>query len=516
MLKPCVVVLLLTVIVSVAVPVRADLERDDLMLLGLMFRNRFVPYSEQPDADPAATQIAEQVRRLGRHGDPVELYRAMIKGMAIMYLGRWNEGMEVATMLDMRVPAVVYEPGDAVIVKLAPVYERAEGFERRYSVRVQLMDCKGNAAGEPVLVPVDRLDTASIKAPISADISPGRYTVEYTILPYGNDGETIFTGSRPLYVLDRLKARLDALAEKRETIRSRGLADKNVSTALAASTVDWYIGIYQRGLQEDVPSEYGGRPSFMTHVVEQGGLVTDRLDFANELELAEELAEALVTGKDPLCDRSGDMRLAYTSPADGELVPFRILVPDPFDPGGMYPLVLALHGAGGNENSFMDGFDRRYAQNAQRHGYIAVAVNGRGPYGGYRGKSGQDVTDVLDLVQRVYPIDKTRTYLTGHSMGAGGTVRIGFGNADRFAALAPIAGFGDVSHMAKAKAMPLFIGAGDRDALVPVDRMRRAYKAAQDLGMPQVKYVEKKGADHLSIVAEVMEDVFDWFDSHAK
>ena len=119
--------------------------------------------------------------------------------------------------------------------------------------------------------------------------------------------------------------------------------------------------------------------------------------------------------------------------------------------------------------------------------------------------------DVLDLVQRVYPIDETRTYMMGHSMGGEGTVRVGFEYADRFAGLAPIAGYGSVQDLAKAPGMPLFLAQGELDALVPVERARSFHQAAKDLGMPTVHYVEDEDTDHVTIVAEVMDQIFDWF-----
>jgi hypothetical protein len=51
------------------------------------------------------------------------------------------------------------------------------------------------------------------------------------------------------------------------------------------------------------------------------------------------------------------------------------------------------------------------------------------------------------------------------------------------------------------------------DARVPVETARAFYETAQQLGMANLEYVEKPGADHVGIVAEVMAQVFDWFDS---
>src|SRR5262249_49501668 len=66
-----------------------------------------------------------------------------------------------------------------------------------------------------------------------------------------------------------------------------------------------------------------------------------------DLGLATALAESLLAGRNPLATRASDMRLAYRSPVDGTLQPFRVFVPDGYDPSKKYPLIVALHGATG-------------------------------------------------------------------------------------------------------------------------------------------------------------------------
>ena len=163
----------------------------------------------------------------------------------------------------------------------------------------------------------------------------------------------------------------------------------------------------------------------------------------------------------------------------------------------------------------MERYAGLYKKEAQARGYLAVAVNGRGPYTGYRGAAERDVLDVTDLAQKLWKVDPARVYLMGHSMGGMGTVQVGFDHADRFAALAPIAGFGQASQLAKAPRMPLFLGQGDRDALVPVEGARAFQQAAKTEGR-DVEYVEKAGTDHLLIVDQVMKGVFDFFDAHRR
>jgi len=179
--------------------------------------------------------------------------------------------------------------------------------------------------------------------------------------------------------------------------------------------------------------------------------------------------------------------------------------------------VVGLHGASSNENSFMDFYLGLFKKYAEERGYIALAPIGPGPFGGYWDVGGQEVMDVIDLVEKIYPINRKRIYLTGHSMGGGGTMFLGFNHAKHFAALAPVAGFfGQNAQLAKAKKMPLLIAQGQQDRIVTVESARQLHRAARELKMPNVKYIELEGVGHIQIMASVMKDVFDWFDTYSK
>ena len=494
-------------------PAAAQVTDSDLSMLGLVFRNRFVPFSEA-QGNPELTAIVLRVSELGPEGNPVERYKAMIEGLARMSLGSWDEGVEVASILDVDLSAKTYEPGARVPVRIAPLYARGEALTASYSIQLDLVAPGGAAVYEADVMQFDALAAMSGQVVVPRDAAPGRYVVRYSLSRVGAADPIVSTG-RSIYVIEALEERLTALQfDNRRAANRRGA--RSQSRALASTTVLWYLEQYERARSEWIGGAYMGYPVVLNAIFEQGTLMVEAMDFGGRLEQAEELVSALSRGRDPLRTMRGDLRLAYRSGADRALVPFRILVPEDYNPRERYPLVIALHGAGGDENTFMDSFDGTFKANAAERGYIAASVNGRGPYGGYRGDSARDVVDVLDLVQRVYSVDGTRTYLTGHSMGGAGTVRLGFDNAQRFAALAAIAGYGSAEDLAKAPEMPLFIAQGGEDALVPVESARAFYEAALELGMANVQYVENPGADHVGIVAEVMAQVFDWFDSHRR
>ena len=98
-------------------------------------------------------------------------------------------------------------------------------------------------------------------------------------------------------------------------------------------------------------------------------------------------------------------------------------------------LVLTLHGAGVEAIGQADAY-------APKPGLHIVAPTNRRPYGfDWEDWGRLDAIEVLELAQKVLGTDPRRTYLTGHSMGGHGTWHLGVTYPDRFAAIAPSAGW---------------------------------------------------------------------------
>jgi predicted esterase len=496
------------------VTARADIVPDDIRAMNLWLRRGYSAYAQRDDADPRVKKLVESDDRTA---SLTQRYQRIAKALAIINKGSWDESIEVATIVDMNLPGKVFEPGDVIDVRVEPLYEREEPINGVYSATVKLTDFEGTVLDEAAAVPLPRLEGRTVPLRVPADLAGGRYLVEYAIQRQDSP-EPIIQSKRSLFVVPGLEQRLAALEAHWRKIQASKVADESPRHALASATVQRCLGMYRQAQREFIRTAFGGGPIFFNSLLGAAGWGREPMDFTNELDLPEELAGALVRHQDPLLRRTGDMHLAYVSPEDGELLPFRIFVPSRYEPSDALPLVVALHGGGGDENGMLDGHGGLMKKNAEQRGYVVVSPSGRGPFGGYRGKSGQDVLDVLDLIERCYSVDQRRIYMTGHSMGGMGTINLGFDHPRRFAALAASASFSMVlaPKLAKATYMPLFMAHGDQDALVPVDGAREFYEEAKRLGMPHVTYVEKTGVDHTQIYQLVLDDIFDWFDTHTK
>jgi poly(3-hydroxybutyrate) depolymerase len=198
---------------------------------------------------------------------------------------------------------------------------------------------------------------------------------------------------------------------------------------------------------------------------------TDADAQAAEARELDEAATALDHATDPYERRTGPIRRAYVSPADGDLHEFGLYVPAGYAPGTKkrWPLVVALHGMNGKAMAmlrwFFGGDVKGKEQDWEdRHWNVAPAALAAGgnatsddealppldafvvaPSGHgnamYRDLGEDDVMRVLDWATRSYPIDLDRVTITGPSMGGIGTAAIAFRHPDRFAAAAPLCGY---------------------------------------------------------------------------
>jgi poly(3-hydroxybutyrate) depolymerase len=210
---------------------------------------------------------------------------------------------------------------------------------------------------------------------------------------------------------------------------------------------------------------------------------------------------------------------------------YALFVPSKYDKEKPTPLMVALHGLGGNPQNIIRY--RGFTDLAEKYGYIVVAPMGNNERGWYgaralvKGKttepenlselSEKDVMNVLEIVKKDYKIDPDRIYLMGHSMGGGGTWHLGIKYPDIWAGLAPIAPaiFRPATDVEKIKHIPVILVQGDKDTLVPVAGARRWAEQMKKFEM-DYEYLEIKDGDHGRVAADNLPKIFEFFDKRKR
>lgn len=144
------------------------------------------------------------------------------------------------------------------------------------------------------------------------------------------------------------------------------------------------------------------------------------------------------------------MRGYETIEVNGTTRQYQIFIPSGYNPDHPSPLLLGLHGAGGDAGQFRrsSGFDAV----AEAQNFIVVYPDGMGTlkYAFHTWNSGEipkrtanDVEFLVTLIgylQAHYRINASQIYMVGHSNGAMMTYRMAGEHADLFAAIATVAG----------------------------------------------------------------------------
>jgi poly(3-hydroxybutyrate) depolymerase len=221
-------------------------------------------------------------------------------------------------------------------------------------------------------------------------------------------------------------------------------------------------------------------------------------------------------------------------------MPFTLFVPTTYEPKKPAPLVVNLHGY---DITPLQQMLYGTTDFAERYGFIVVAPMGYSVTGGWGMRLGPppgtpavnpgggaysvgqlseiDAMSVLKLIREKYAIDSDRIFLTGHSMGGGGTYYLGAKYKDIWTGFAPIAGLGGIPDAAAAepyKSMPMLIMHGEKDSLLPVGISRRTVWSLQAVGAQHI-YREFPGQDHEFWIrrgAEHMEKIFLFFSMLSK
>jgi predicted esterase len=442
------------------------------------------------------SRLAQEANAAGKYGDAL---KQLYHGMAVMRGQPWTPARAFGSALTVKLERAVIEPSQTLSVDLSQLFSLDEKLDGKLSGTISLLKLQGDDPIK-VLKTLDPFDQDLILHPSKVqvsvpDVPDGNYRLSVRIQPPGDGAEPIVKNST-VHIEKGLVSQI-AAAKARSRHIEKDLKQGSQDVLLAAlPSADYRLSL--------------------SDLANEGTINFDRIDFRAELNEASSMLKDLVAGRDPLAARRGDFKKAYRSKVDNTLQPYRIFVPAVYDKAKAHPLIIALHGMGGDENSYFDGYaNGAFKVEAEKRGYIVACPKGRQPASMYRGSAEQDVMDVLAEVRRVYNVDSDRVYLTGHSMGGFGTWAIAMHHPEVFAALAPVAGGGNPLDLSKIIQIPELVVHGDADMTVRVESSRTMVEAAKKLGI-EVKYIEVPKGSHINVVVPTFKDVFDWFDAHRR
>ena len=215
-------------------------------------------------------------------------------------------------------------------------------------------------------------------------------------------------------------------------------------------------------------------------------------------------------------------------------LPYRLFVPDGSRPAKRYPLLLYIHGMGsiGTDNKKPLELSARFGCHdfQEKHPCIVLVpqcpVNKRWivienwdpPYK-FSEEPAVPMGLLIKLLKRImedYPVDPTRIYVGGPSMGGFATWDIVCRLPDKFAAAFPICGGADVATAPALSQLPIWCSHGAKDNAVTVQFSRDMIAALKAAG-GKPKYTEYSEAGHnVWDITLGNAQLFDWLFAQAK
>jgi predicted peptidase len=166
-------------------------------------------------------------------------------------------------------------------------------------------------------------------------------------------------------------------------------------------------------------------------------------------------------------DKKVDLRLDYL-----------LYLPRDYERKDAWPLLLFLHGAGergSNIEKVKEHGPPKLVERGTEFPFIIVSP--QCPEGEAWNWKLKSLSVLLDEVTTHYKVDPDRIYVTGLSMGGFGTWALAAYTPNRFAAIIPICGGGELSSIRRLKNLPIWAFHGAKDPIVPVERSQELMDA---------------------------------------
>ncbi len=206
-----------------------------------------------------------------------------------------------------------------------------------------------------------------------------------------------------------------------------------------------------------------------------------------------------------------DVGVAHFDNEAGSRGGFSLYVPETYAPDVAAPLVMALHGGGGNGRGFLWSWLR----DARSRGAILIAPTAIGDTWALSGldRDTPNLMRMLAFVSERWNVDPKRRLLTGMSDGGTFSYVSGLEPDSPFTHLAPVAAafhpmLAQMADPERLSGLPIFIGHGVLDWMFPVNMAREAQSALLAAGA-DVTYREIADLSH-TYPQELNTEILDW------
>lgn len=232
----------------------------------------------------------------------------------------------------------------------------------------------------------------------------------------------------------------------------------------------------------------------------------------------------------------GTLQRTYYYQLADRLMPYRLYVPSTYSPDKPSKLVIFLHGAGpGSEDSNIERTNGQFELLAEQHNYILLSPNGycHGFYGGwtpdlnpedapeeeqpYLTLCEMEPLHAIEDVCTQFSIDRKQIFLSGNSMGGGGTFFLSMKHRELFRAVAPCGAMttSDICgyDLTKMKGLPLLLVIGTEN----IGYVNAGDKVADMVNMGvDATLLTVGGGLHANAWITALPDIFKFFEAHSE
>ncbi len=218
-------------------------------------------------------------------------------------------------------------------------------------------------------------------------------------------------------------------------------------------------------------------------------------------DLAREVG-VLERGRNPYVGQAGDAWHMFRG-ANGALIPVRIVAPSAAATSSApVPVLIALHGAGGDENMFADAYGQGITAKLANASNVILVT----PLTTEFMRTPEHFDSLMAVLHAEYRVNDGRIYVLGHSMGAGAAAQLAQQRPSIITAVACLSG-GSAVTVPKAPPI-LFVGAA-LDPIIPAARVKAAAK-----GTPTGTYQQLEHEGHTLMVANGVKVALPWLFAH--